>query len=389
MTFPALKYFSQPRYALRGLLVLLGVVAIVLLVRRFSHQTMAPGIVATPVQVGSARRADVPVYVDAIGTVVANYSVTVTSRVDGVLERVYFTEGQKVEKGQLLAQIDPRAYQATQKQYQGALEEHRALLRAAQATLDRYQKLYAADSLSKQDLETQIAAVGQYQGEIKTDQAQIDSARLSLQYARITAPISGYVGLRLTDPGNMVHSTDTTGIVTITQSQPIAVTFSLPQGNLHEVLPRLRKGQALPAQAYDNDRTTLLASGSVSFISNTIDSTTGSVKLKAMFPNLDEQLFPNQFVNIRLQTETLSQAVIVPSAAVQSGTAGSYVYVVNGNNIVSKKVVQVGPAYGDWVVISRGVGNGAMIVTAGVDHLREGGVVDPVPMANNADKAAK
>lgn len=389
MTLSVSKFFAQRRNAWRGLLALLLVVAIALLVTRFTHKTMAPPVSAIPVQVASSRRADVPVYVDAIGTVAANYSVTVTSRVDGVLEQVFFTEGQKVEKGQLLAQIDPRAYQATLKQYQGALEEHRALLRSAQTTLDRYQKLYAADSLSKQDLETQAATVGQYRGEIKTDQAQIDSARLSLQYARITAPISGYAGLRLTDPGNMVHATDTTGIVTITQSQPIAVTFSLPQANLQDVLPRLRKGQALPAQAYDRDRTSSLATGSVSFISNAIDTSTGSVKLKAMFPNLDEKLFPNQFVNIRLQTGTLSQAVIVPSAAVQAGNAGSYVYVVSASNTVSKKNVLVGPAYGDWVAIRRGVEHGAMVVTAGVDHLREGSAVDPIPMVRSGDKAAK
>jgi membrane fusion protein, multidrug efflux system len=389
MTFSIQKIVSQRRTLLRGVLLVLAVLVVALAASRLMKKKAPPPMAATPVQVASARRADVPVNVDALGTVIANYSVTVTSRVDGVLEQVYFTEGQKVEKGQLLAQIDPRSYQATLQQYQGALEEHRSLLQSAQTTLDRYRKLYATDSLAKQDLESQIATVGQYKGEVKTDQAQIDSARLSLQYARITAPISGYAGLRLTDPGNMVHSTDTTGIVTITQSQPIGVTFSLPEANLQDVLPRLRQGQALPVQAYARDRSTLLASGKVSFISNAIDTTTGTIKLKAMFTNQDEKLFPNQFVNIRLQTGTLKQAVIVPSAAVQMGTGGSYVYQINADNTVSKKNVVVGPSYGDWVVIRSGVVNASRVVTAGVDHLHDGSKVDPIDPSRNGSKAAK
>lgn len=382
-------FFARQRNVLRWVLALLAAVAIALAIARLNRQRVAPPPAATPVQVATARRADVPVYVDAIGTVVPNASVTVTSRVDGILEQVYFTEGQKVEKGQLLAQIDPRAYAATLKQYQGALEEHRALLHAAQATLDRYQKLYAADSLSKQDLEAQTATVGQYRGEIKTDQAQIDAARLSLQYARITAPISGYVGLRLTDPGNMVHSTDTTGIVTITQSQPIGVTFSLPETRLQEVLPHLRAGQPLPARAYDRDRNTVLASGTVNFISNTIDSATGSVKLKALFANQDGALFPNQFVNVRLQTGTLTQAVIVPSAAVQSGSAGSYVYVVDAAHLARRKTVVTGPDHGDWVVVRSGVSARDMVITAGVDHLHDGSKVEPIPLYKRGDKAVQ
>jgi len=343
----------------------------------------------TPVQVGLANRADVPVYLDALGTVQANYAVTVTSRADGELKAVYFKEGQKVEKGQLLAQIDPRAYDATLKQYQGSLEQNRALLRSAKLTLDRYQKLYAADSLAKQDLDSQIATVGQYSGEVKSDLAQIEAARLNLQYARITAPISGHVGLLLTDPGNMVHASDTTGIVSITQTQPIAATFSIPESNLQEVLPALRKGRTLPVQAYDRQRTTLLASGEVKFISNEIDTTTGSIKLKAIFSNLDERLYPNQFVNIRLQTGLLSKAVIIPSAAVQLSSQGNFVYVINANNTVKRKSVLVGPAYGDWVVASKGVPAGSRVVVSGIDHLRDGAKVEPASSLANSDKAAK
>jgi multidrug efflux system membrane fusion protein len=382
---------TKPRKTwLIGLVTLIVLAVVLLLSRPLMSQGKRPQRnPVTPVQVAASQRADVPVYFNALGTVVANYTVTVTSRVDGILDKVYFTEGQKVEKGQLLAQIDPRAYQSTLKQYQGALEQNQALLKSARATLDRYQKLYADDSLSRQDLESQQATVGQYSGLVKTDQAQIDSARLSLQYARITAPISGYVGLRLTDPGNMVHSTDTTGIVSITQSQPIAVTFSLPEANVQDVLPLLRKGKALPVQAYDRQRTTVLASGTVKFISNQIDSTTGTIKLKAMFDNQDEHLYPNQFVNIRLQTTTLPQAIIVPSAAVQLGNQGSYVYQVNADNTVSKKLVTVGPAHGDWVVVSTGLTAGSRVVTAGIDHLHDGAKVEPLTQAGNNSRPAK
>ena len=349
----------------------------------------APPEMTTPVRVGTAKIADVPVYLSAIGSVLANYTATVTSRVDGVLEAVYFTEGQKVEKGQLLAQIDPRAYQATLQQYQGALEENKALLHSARLTLDRYRQLYASDSLARQDLDSQIATVGQYEGAVKTDQAQIDSARLNLQYARITAPIAGYAGLRLTDPGNMVHSTDTTGIVTLTQSQPIAVTFSLPEANLQDVLPQLRQGQALPVEVYDRQRSRLLAKGTVKFISNEIDSTTGSVKLKAMFGNADGQLYPNQFVNVKLQTGTLTHAVIVPSAAIQLGNDGSFLYQVNANATVSRKKVSVGPTHGDWVVVNGGLAPGSRVVTAGIDHLHDGARVEAVPEGSSSDKGAQ
>lgn len=375
-SLPAL--LSRKRLLLPLSVLLLGASGF-LLFKSLSHaQNMPPRDMVTPVQVASARRADVPVYLNAIGTVSANVSATVTSRVDGVLQAVYFTEGQWVKQGQLLAQIDPRAYQASLKQYQGALAEHTALLHSAELTLERYRKLYASDSLAKQDLDSQIASVEQYRGEVKTDQAQIESARLNLDFTRITAPISGFAGLRLTDPGNMVHSTDTTGIVAISQSRPITATFSLPEANLADVLPLLRQGKALPVDAFNRERTTLLAHGEVKFISNAIDTSTGSVKLKAVFANTDDKLFPNQFVNIRLQTATLPQAVTVPAAAVQLGSNGSYVYVVNGNHTVSKKNVSTGPANGDWVVISKGVDASASVVTAGIDHLHEGARVAPV-----------
>jgi multidrug efflux system membrane fusion protein len=320
--------------------------------------------------------------------VLANTTATVTSKVDGELQAIYFTEGQLVKKGQLLAQIDPRSYQATLKQYQGALEQNQALLVSAQQTLQRYQQLYNNASLAKQDLDTQIATVAQYAGLVKADQGQIDAARLSLEHARVTAPISGRVGLRLTDPGNMVHSTDTTGIVAITQTQPIAVTFSIPQANLQDVLPSLRKGKALAVDAFDQQRSKVLATGAVRFISNEIDTTTGSVKLKATFANNDEILYPNQFVNVRMQTGTLDNAVVAPAAALQLSNQGQFMYVVNANNTVSRKAVTTGPVYGDQVVVLTGIDAGSRVVTTGIDHLREGAKVEVITAAAKDAKAA-
>lgn len=337
--------------------------------------------------------ADVPVIQQALGTVIPNYSVTVTSRVDGELQAVYFTEGQYVKKGQLLAQIDPRAYQATLDQYKGALEENNALLKSAQLTAERYKRLYAKDSLAKQDLDTQVAAVGQYAGAAKTDQAQIDAARLNLQYARIVSPIDGYVGLRLVDPGNIVAASSTTGIVTVTQTNPIAVTFSLPQAQLASLLPKVRQGQALGVQAMDQLGTAVLATGNLKFISNEIDTATGSIKLKALFDNPQEKLYPNQFVNVKLQTDTLKDAVVIPAAAVQLSSGGHFVYVVKDAK-ATRKEVQVGPNIDSRTVITQGIAMGDEVVTRGIDHLRDGATVEiekpatPSPAATQASASA-
>jgi multidrug efflux system membrane fusion protein len=331
--------------------------------------------VPVSVAVGTAGTADVPVIQQALGTVVPNYSVTVTSRVDGELMAVYFTEGQYVKKGQLLAQIDPRAYQATLDQYQGDMAQNQALLKSAQLTEERYKRLFAKDSLAKQDLDTQTATVGQYAGAVKADQGQIDAAKLNLVYARIVSPIDGYVGLRLVDPGNIVSSSSTTGIVTVTQTNPIAVTFSLPQAQLATLLPKVRKGEALSVQALDQLGTTPLASGSLKFISNEIDTTTGSIKLKALFDNPDEKLYPNQFVNVKLTTDTLHNAVVVPSAAVQLSTDGEFLYVVKDAK-VTRRSIKVGPVMGEQTVVTQGVQPGEQVVTRGIDHLREGSKVE-------------
>ncbi|WP_455852835.1 MdtA/MuxA family multidrug efflux RND transporter periplasmic adaptor subunit [Pantoea endophytica] len=331
---------------------------------------------ATLVHSGVASSADVPEYLNALGTVIPNASVTVTSRVAGQLEKVFFTEGQKVSAGQLLAQIDPRSYQATLAQYQGDLNQNQALLKSAQLTLVRYQKLAAQDSLSRQDLDTQTATVGQYQGAVAADEAQIASAKLDIDYARITSPISGRVGLRLVDPGNMVQTTDTTGIVVVTQMQPAAVTFSVPQSNIPQLTKALHGGQSLPATAFDQDNSRALAQGDVKFISNQIDTATGTIALKATFPNEDESLFANQFVNLRLQINILKNATVIPAQALQLSSDGSFVFVINKDNTVTRKAVTTGPAFGDdQQAILKGVEPGDRLVTEGIDRLTNGSKV--------------
>lgn len=342
---------------------------------------------ATLVHSGVATTADVPVYLNAPGTVIPNASVTVTSRVTGQLEKVFFTEGQSVSAGQLLAQIDPRSYQATLAQYQGELSQNQALLTSAERTLARYKKLAAQDVLSRQDFDTQTATVGQYQGAVAADRAQIASAKLNIDYARITSPISGRVGLRLVDPGNMVQATDTTGIVVVTQMQPAAVTFSVPQSNIPSLIKALHGGQSLPAVAFDQDNRAQLAQGSVRYISNQIDTSTGTLALKAIFPNEDESLFANQFVNLRLQITILKNATVIPAQALQLSSDGSFVFVINQDNTVTRKVVITGPAFGeDRQVILSGVAPGDRLVTEGIDRLTSGSSVE-LAASNSSDEA--
>ncbi|QJQ59293.1 putative multidrug efflux system inner membrane protein [Erwinia amylovora] len=345
---------------------------------------------ATPVHAGEVRLADVPVYLTALGTVIPNATVTVTSQVSGTLTHVYFKEGEKVAAGQLLAQIDPRSYQATLAQYQGNLSQNQALLKSAQLTLARYQKLYARDLLARQDLETQTATVGQYLGAVTADQAQIAAAKLNIEFARITAPISGRVGLRLVDAGNRIQSSDTTGIVVITQTQPAAVTFSVPQSNIPTLLKALHNGQPLPATAFDQAGSTQLAQGEVQFISNQIDTSTGSVALKALFVNQDETLYANQFVNLRLQTGTLKQATVIPARALQLSSDGSFVYVINKDRTVTRKAVTTGPAFGSsQQAILSGVSPGEQVVTEGIDRLSDGSKVSLVSAEETRAAAGK
>lgn len=331
-----------------------------------------------PVRAATVKQGDVQVTVDGLGTVTARNTATVKARVDGPLLRIVFTEGQTVNRGDLLAEIDPQPFQVQLSQAQGQLARDQALLASAQVDLARYEGLLAKDSIAKQQVDTQAALVKQYQGTVQVDQAQVDSARLQLGYTRVTAPISGRLGLRQVDVGNTVRASDATGIVLITQTQPISVVFPLPADQLGSVLNRQRAGSVLLVEALDRDGKTVLAKGRLVSADNQIDLATGTVKLKAEFDNQDNALFPNQFVNARLHVETRPNATLVPSAAVQRGTQGSFVYTVNAEGVVSVRpvVLSSGGSTSDLLVVEKGVQPGEQVVIDGLDKLRDGGKVE-------------
>jgi multidrug efflux system membrane fusion protein len=325
-----------------------------------------------PVAVAKAHRGTIPVYLDGLGSVSAFYTVVVRTRVDGQLMNVAVKEGDMVKEGELIAQVDPRPFQVMLDVAQGTMARDQALLANAKLDLERYQTLLAQDAIPKQQLDTQRALVAQYEGNIKTDQANIDNAQLQLTYAKVTAPITGRIGLRQVDPGNIVHATDSTGLVIITQLQPIAILFTIPEDNLPQVLKKLRAGISLQVDAYNRDKSEKLGSCHLQTVDNSIDATTGTSKLKAVCDNANNALFPNQFVNVRLLVDNVANQVVIPEVAVQQGSNGPFVYIVGDDAKVRVQQVQVGVVEGNDAQILSGVSEGDAVVTDGTDKLQAG-----------------
>jgi multidrug efflux system membrane fusion protein len=325
-----------------------------------------------PVAVAPVRSGPLSIYLNGLGTVTPLRTVTVRSRVEGQLMRVLFTEGQQVNEGQLLAEIDPRAFQAQLTQAEGQLQRDQAQLANARVDLERYRLLLKQDSIAEQQVASQQALVRQLEGTVKVDQGNVDNARLQLSYARITAPIAGTVGLRLVDQGNIVRGGDATGIAVITQVAPAAVMFTIPQDNLPAVLSRLKSGDKIPVEVYDREQKVKLGSGRLLTADNQIDTTTGTVRLKAQLPNDDRALFPNQFVTVRMLVDTREDAITVPSSSIQRGAQGLFVYVVNDDQTVTLRNVKTGVTEGTRIEVLSGVKARERVVIDGTDRLRDG-----------------
>jgi membrane fusion protein, multidrug efflux system len=335
-------------------------------------EATAPAARPVPVVAAPARARDMGVYITGLGSVTPLNTATIHTRVDGQLMSVRFQEGQHVNRGDLLAEIDPRPFEAQLTQYQGQLARDQALLDNARVDLERYQTLAAQDAIPTQQLDTQQSLVRQYAGAVENDQGLIDSARVQLTYCRITSPIGGRAGLRLVDPGNIVHAADAGGIVVITQLQPIAVVFTIPEDNIPAVLDRLQRGVRMTVEAYDREQKRKLSTGTLLTIDNQVDASTGTVKLKATFPNTDNRLFSSQFVNARLLLDVQHNATVVPAAAIQRSPRGAFVYVVRPDQTVGVRPVTVGVADGDDVAIAAGLAVGEPVVVDGADRLRDG-----------------
>lgn len=343
------------------------------------RQRFFPRGQAVPVRTVPARSGTIEVEIKALGTVTPINTVTVRSRVDGELMRVLFTEGQVVRAGQLLAEIDPRSFQSQLNQVLGQQQENQARLKNAEGDLERYQKLVAEGLITKQQVTTQEALVQQYKGALQANDAQVATARLQLSYTRILAPIDGRLGLRQVDAGNLIRSGDPNGLVVITQMRPISVIFNVPEAELPAVIEAYRSGKRPPVEAWDRSEAQLLATGTLQTIDNQIDTTTGTIKLRAQFENRDDKLFPNQFVNMRLRVQTVAGATVIPAAAIQRASFGPFVYVVKPDSTVTIRRIELGPAQGDRVSVLKGVAVDDQVVLEGVDDLTEGAKVEVIP----------
>jgi multidrug efflux system membrane fusion protein len=394
-TPPGTRLTPPPRrrWWRRAVAVLVIVAVVAALALRPHHKPAGPKLrpgqpdpnAPQSVTVGHAATGDIPVTLTALGTVTPLTTVTVQSQISGYLTEVAFREGQEVRKGDFLAQIDPRPYQAVLEQYQGNLLRDQALLHDAELDMARYQHLSQLNSISRQNVDTQAAAVAQYQGAVKTDQGNIDAENLDIAYCHITAPSDGRLGLRQVDAGNYVTPSLTNGLVVLTQLKPISVIFTIPQTQLGPVLLRLRQA-ALPVTAYAADNATVVGAGVVETIDNQIDPTTGTVKLRAIFANADETLFPNQFVNAVLLVDTIHNAVVIPNEAIQRGTPGTYVYLVGADKKVSLRTITLGASAAGKTQVTAGLKPGDTLVIDGTSRLRAGSAVVIVPTAIAADQ---
>ncbi len=369
---------QKPKIILRKVHIWLILFAILISIFYYRHALSADKKThaqALPIVTAVAKASDVPVYLTALGTVTSIDNITVKTQVNGTLQSVNYTEGQLVKKGQLLAQIDSRSFQAQVLEFQGQLERDQAQLVNARTDLKRDQTLYKLNSISQQTLDTQVALVKQLDGTVKLDQGQLNTAQVNLSYCNIVSPIDGRVGLRLVDAGNYVQTSDTTGIVVVNTVNPITVVFTIPEDNVSQVIQQVYGGKTLPVQAYDRTQTNLLDTGKLLTIDNQIDTTTGTVKLKAQFDNHNYLLFPNEFVNVKLQVDTLHNTVLVPTAAIQQSTQGPYVFIVNTGQTVIIKPVVTNVTTGNYTTITSGVSAGQIVVVEGADKLTDGAKV--------------
>ena len=362
----------------RWVLLLIVIIGAVIAYQMHSRSQAASkdSSAAQPVSVGvtTVQKKDMPYYLTGLGSVTAFNTVTVHSRVDGELMKVNFTEGQFVHAGDVLAEIDPRPFQVALDQAQGQLAKDIASQNDAKVDLNRYQQLWQAGVIPRQQLDSQQATVGQFDGAIQSDKAQIDNQKLQLTYCRITSPIAGRVGLRLVDAGNIVHAADANGMLVITQVQPVAVLFTLPEDNVPQVVSEMKKRQ-LSVEAYARDNKAMLATGKLITLDNQIDQTTGTLKFKSQFDNQDMSLWPNQFVNVRLYLSVKKDAIVVSSAAIQKGVQDSFVYVIGSNNDAEVRPVQVDFTEGNVSVIAQGLKEGEQVVVDGADKLQPGAAV--------------